>query len=78
MCPACIGTAAWIVAGAASTGGLAALVAHRFGSKQPNEDNGDHGGEPSAMTKQGTGTRKAWLLVASNNRQRIISPRSTS
>ena len=34
MCPACITTVAWIAAGAASTGGLAALVA-RAASHHP-------------------------------------------
>jgi hypothetical protein len=30
MCPACISAAAWIVAGAISTGGLATLVRLKF------------------------------------------------
>jgi hypothetical protein len=38
MCPACITTVAWIAAGAASTGGLAALVASRLGGKKDDEE----------------------------------------
>ena len=30
MCPACIATAAWIVAGTVSTGGISALVVSTF------------------------------------------------
>jgi len=33
MCPACIVSVTWLVIGAASTGGLAALVAGRFRPK---------------------------------------------
>ena len=36
MCPACIATVVWIAAGAASTGGLAALVVTRLGAKKAN------------------------------------------
>ena len=51
MCPVCITTVAWIAAGAASTGGLAALIASRLsGTKGDNEsdehsDQGDGNGE---------------------------------
>ena len=30
MCPVCIATAAWIVAGATSTGGISALIVRGF------------------------------------------------
>jgi hypothetical protein len=33
MCPACIASAAWAVAGATSTGGLAALIAIKLRGK---------------------------------------------
>ena len=33
MCPLCIATAAWIVAGATSTGGVSALAVSRLRSK---------------------------------------------
>ena len=52
MCPACITTVAWIAAGAASTGGLAALVASRLGggkddveSDELKHDQGDGNGD---------------------------------
>jgi len=39
MCPICIATAAWLSAGAGSTGGLAALLVNRHRSKlQPKMD----------------------------------------
>jgi hypothetical protein len=48
MCPVCITTVAWIAAGAASTGGLAVLVAGKLGGKkgdnesdEPRHDQGD-------------------------------------
>ena len=43
MCPACMTAVAWIVAGATSTGGIAALVAGRFrrGSKRQGETDND-------------------------------------
>jgi hypothetical protein len=34
MCPACIASVAWIAAGAASTGGLAALAAIKLGGNK--------------------------------------------
>lgn len=34
MCPACIATAAWIVAGTVSTGGISALVVSSFRGKK--------------------------------------------
>jgi hypothetical protein len=47
MCPICIATAAWIAAGATSTGGISALVVRRFRGNQeqtmnhePGESNG--------------------------------------
>jgi hypothetical protein len=33
MCPVCIATAAWIAAGATSTGGVSALVLSKFRSR---------------------------------------------
>ena len=43
MCPACITGVAWIAAGAASTGGLAALVASKLGGRKGNEETDEHG-----------------------------------
>jgi hypothetical protein len=37
MCPACIATAAWIVAGTVSTGGISALVVSSFRGKKHGE-----------------------------------------
>jgi hypothetical protein len=34
MCPACIATAAWLVAGTVSTGGISALVVSSFRGKK--------------------------------------------
>ncbi len=34
MCPACIATAAWIVVGTVSTGGMSALVVSTFRGKK--------------------------------------------
>ena len=42
MCPVCITTVAWIAAGAASTGGLAALVASRLGGKKGDQKSDEH------------------------------------
>lgn len=42
MCPACITTVAWIAAGAASTGGLAALVASSLGGKKGDNESDEH------------------------------------
>ena len=48
MCPACLTAMAWIAAGAASTGGLAALAAVKLGGRkadkehdEPEHDQGD-------------------------------------
>lgn len=38
MCPACIATAAWIVAGTVSTGGISALVVSTFSGKKLRGD----------------------------------------
>lgn len=48
MCPACFATAAWVVAGATSAGGLTALVVKKFragpaaaGSQAPTSGTGE-------------------------------------
>jgi len=38
MCPACIATAAWIAAGAASTGGITALVVKKVRRRNRNAE----------------------------------------
>jgi hypothetical protein len=47
MCPVCIATAAWIAAGATSTGGVSALVLSKFRSRNQesttNEQNDEQG-----------------------------------
>jgi hypothetical protein len=49
MCPVCIATAAWIAAGATSTGGISALVVRRFRGNQQestmNHQLGDSNGQ---------------------------------
>ena len=35
MCPVCIATAAWIVAGTVSTGGISALVVKKHSRQEP-------------------------------------------
>ena len=44
MCPVCIATAAWIAAGATSTGGISALVVSRLRGKnqEPTTNNKTH------------------------------------
>jgi hypothetical protein len=41
MCPACIATAAWIVAGTVSTGGISALVVSSFRGKKLRDQEQD-------------------------------------
>jgi hypothetical protein len=41
MCPACIATATWIIAGATSAGGLAALVVERLRDSRPEHPDSD-------------------------------------
>ena len=38
MCPACIASVAWIAAGAASTGGFAAVVASKLYGRKGNKE----------------------------------------
>jgi hypothetical protein len=42
MCPACITAMAWIAAGAASTGGLAALAAVKLGGPKTDKELDEH------------------------------------
>ena len=42
MCPACLTTVAWIAAGAASTGGLAALAAVKLGGRKGDDQTDEH------------------------------------
>ena len=42
MCPACLTTMAWIAAGAASTGGLAALAAVKLGGRKDEDATDEH------------------------------------
>ena len=42
MCPACVTTMVWVAAGAASTGGLAALVAGKLGGKKGENESDEH------------------------------------
>ena len=56
MCPACITTMAWIAAGAASTGGLAALAAVKLGRPKADKEPDEHGhdqGDGYANTESG-------------------------
>ena len=42
MCPACITAMAWIAAGAASTGGLAAFAAVKLGDRKRDDETDEH------------------------------------
>lgn len=42
MCPACITAMAWIAAGAASTGGLAALGVVKLGHRKDDKERDEH------------------------------------
>ena len=56
MCPACLTTMAWIAAGAASTGGLAALAAVKLGGRKDDNEHDEHRhdqGDAYANTESG-------------------------
>ena len=51
MCPACIMSVAWIAAGAASTGGLAAVVVSKLAAKKVSKQIDEHGKDEGELWK---------------------------
>ena len=65
MCPACIASAAWIAAGAASTGGLAVVVVSRLCGRKGDKEADNTTSTPSltpAPLPEGEGSKPSFTI----------------
>ncbi len=70
MCPACIVSAAWLIAGAGSTGGLAVLIATKLSAKT------DATKSPARPTSNGIYKVKSKTRKAASRRSRCMARRT--